>query len=108
MAYGFEIYNSSGDLTVSNKDYAVMVHDVFQVSALSSGTKEYANLDWVHFARILTSQGSSGGASLTTYESFNSVTTSADFSPNGTLTVGWSPQHQQGTLMPVEIMVLVN
>lgn len=88
MAFGFEIYDSSGSKVMSSEDFAVCLLDVFTVASTDSGSAEYSA---TLASNIKVSQTQELEAvDIDNITVFNQMDISVTLDA-GTWTVSWSP-----------------
>jgi hypothetical protein len=103
MSYGFEIYDSNGNSSLSQNDLAIQFIDVFTVSQSSTGSKVYAN-NGFKGALVFASPVEPVGSDITSFTSANFKSTSSSVTTSS-ITINYSPGYQYGNSYDVYIYV---
>jgi len=102
MSFGFQIFDSNGNLTLNGERQGFVLIDIIRVSPNDSGSRSYNDIGGLS---LITTQ-SPQEPPITTRAAllaFNVVNVSASAG-----VVTWSPRFQQGTLYNVDIYVFAS
>ena len=100
MSYGFELRAPNGtDVWMTTSNFGLMIADVFDVTANTSGSKSYPNLNWHNNVYAQETSNISGlifSRSLSSH-SFVDITASVDGS--NVPTISWTPHTSRSSCM---------
>ena len=94
MSYGFELRAPNGtDVWMTTANFGLMVADIFDVSANTSGSRSYPNLNWHNniYAQETTNISGSIYSRTLASHSFVNITITVDGS--NVPTISWSPHN---------------
>jgi hypothetical protein len=105
MSHGFQFFNSSGVLELSDVDYGFTILDHFTVAANSSGSKSYPDFGSINVA-ILQTQEEPSTVDKTALRSFSGLTINKSIGVGNSLVIGWSPKYADFNAYPVTLYIL--
>jgi len=100
MSYGFELRAPNGtDVWMTTANFGLMIADSFDVTANTSGSKSYPNLNWHNniYAQETTSISGSVFSRTLSSHSFVNITISVDGS--NVPTISWTPHNSRSACL---------
>jgi hypothetical protein len=96
MSYGFELRAPNGtDVWMTTANFGLMVADVFDVTANTSGSKSYTNLNWHNNIYAQETSNISGSIFSRTLSSHSFVNITVSVDGSNVPTISWSPHNSR-------------